>query len=384
MIKKTLILGDHIQALGIARIIGKLGIEVELFNEYRGAVARFSKYCNKFHLFYDENELINKLTLGDFPKNTLIIPTNDKMVKFLADNYKFLNNLFHLAIPKPNIVDICYNKIQTYKTAQKLGIPIPESFFPTKIEDVKDISKIVNYPVIIKPAIMYYFHKITGKKVFLCNSKSELLSNYKKITKIIPTNEVIIQEFISGGASNLYSFCSFVENKNIHGSFIANRIRQKPMDFGISTTFARSVVNLRIEELAGKFLNGINYFGLSEVEFMYDEKIDDYKLIEINPRTWKWHTISNKLNINLLEMMIKYFQGENITEKHNIIDKVGWIERITDSYVALKEILEGRLTLSEYFKSLKIEKESAVLSKDDPLPALMYVILLPYLFYKRG
>jgi len=382
MIKNAIILGDHIQSLGVIRILGKLGINTTLFNDYSLSVARFSKYCNKFVFFNDSKELLSKLLSQE--RNSLVIPTNDKMVKFLADNYQELKGNFLLSIPPPNVIDICYNKINTYKSALNIGVPIPESFFPKDFEELKKISQMINYPVILKPAVMFFFHKATGKKVFFCKTEAELLDAYDRVTKIIPANEVIVQEFLSGGAKNLFSYCSFIANGEIYGSFIANRIRQKPMDFGIATTFAKTVLNKRIEELAVRFLKGINYFGVSEVEFMYDKKIDDYKLIEINPRTWKWHTISNKLNINLLEMMVKYFQVENITEKHNIINEIGWIERITDSYVTIREIFGGRLKLSEYLKSLKLEKESAVLSKSDPLPALMYFILLPYLYYKRG
>jgi predicted ATP-grasp superfamily ATP-dependent carboligase len=117
---------------------------------------------------------------------------------------------------------------------------------------------------------------------------------------------------------------------------------------------------------------------------MYDTNSDEYKLLEINPRTWKWHSISNILNINLIEMLIKHINEIPFEIKNNILKDYAWIEPITDSYVSFKEILKGNLTLKEYIKTLKMPKENAVWSIKDPLPAIMYILLLPYLFIKRN
>jgi len=81
--------------------------------------------------------------------------------------------------------------------------------------------------------------------------------------------------------------------------FVVNRIRQKQWIFGISTCFAKTGNQPTNTIKCRKFLQGINYFGISEVEFMYDPEQQTYKLLEINPRSVKWHTITNLLDINL-------------------------------------------------------------------------------------
>jgi len=155
------------------------------------------------------------------------------------------------------------------------------------------------------------------------------------------------------------------------------------MDFGVATTFAVTVINERVESLAYEFLKKINYTGLSEVEFMYDERINDYKLIEINPRTWKWHSMANIVDINLIEMLIKDVQGQSIEKKRNTIKNLGWIEQLTDAFVMFTEVMKGRMKLKDYIKSIKIRKEYATFDWKDPLPALMYIILSPYLYFTR-
>lgn len=384
MIKSIFILGDHIQSLGISRIAYRLGYSVHLFNHASICLTHFSNTCQKFTKYSSENELLNILLSLKFPdKSTVLIPTNDKLVGFLSDNYIKLIDKYYLSIPSPEITNICYNKKYTYLKAKEIGIPIPDSFFPENLEELQRLISKIRFPVIIKPAIMYKFYKETGKKVYVCNDEKELVENYKRALNIIPQDEVIVQEMLKGGAKNLYSYCSFTADNKIFGSFIANRIRQKPMDFGIATTFAKTVINEKIEHYAEKFLKGIDYFGLSEVEFMYDEIINDYKLIEINPRTWKWHSISNKIGINLIKLLIDYLEEKQVNTFRNTKEGIVWIERLTDTYVAVKEIFKRRIKIREYFDTIDREKEYACWDSNDPLPAIAYLLFLPYLYFKR-
>ncbi|MGK7393546.1 MAG: ATP-grasp domain-containing protein [Candidatus Cyclobacteriaceae bacterium M3_2C_046] len=384
MISKAIILGNHIQGLGVSRICKRLGLEVFLYNDSPVCLTRFSNTCDHFYQFRQEFDLLEKLMqLPVEAENAILMPTNDKMVGFMADHYDQLAKKFFMSIPKPEITDICFDKIKTYKTAKSLGIPIPESHFPENLNQVQELASKLKYPVIIKPAVMFRFYHQVGKKVFLCEDPEQLVYYYQEAIRVIDPSEIIIQEFLDGGARNLFSYGSFCSGEKVWGSFVANRIRQKPMNFGISTTFAKTVKNKEIEAYAHKMLTGIKYFGLSEVEFMYDHKSGDFKLIEINPRTWKWHTITNKLGINLIGMLISYANQQPIKEQHNQQEDQAWIERLTDTYIVANEILKGRMSLADYLQSLKYPKEAACFSWKDPLPGIMYLVLTPYLYYKR-
>ncbi len=384
MITTIILLGNHIQGLGVSRICHKLGLSVHLFNEDQLCVTRFSSSCHEFTQFKGTGGLLRKLLELDVsPHEAVLMPTNDRFVGFMADYYDELGAKYHLSIPSPEITDICYNKIKTYTIAREMGIPIPDSWFPSSEEEIIQLKDQISYPVIIKPAVMHKFYSQLKKKVFLCSNADELMQNFRLATEVIVPEEIIVQEFLSGGPTKLYSFGSFCDGEKVWGSFVANRIRQKPMDFGISTTYARTVVNPRLDELAIRFLTGIGYFGLSEVEFMLDEKTQDFKLIEINPRTWKWHSIANRVGINLIGMMVDQLNKKPLLEQHNRQAGIGWTERLTDTYVVLNEARKGRLNLREYWKTLKTEKEYACFSWKDPLPAVMYIMMSPYLLFKR-
>ncbi|MCF6242182.1 MAG: ATP-grasp domain-containing protein, partial [Bacteroidales bacterium] len=367
MITDIYILGNHIQGLGVSRNAARQGYKVTLFNKSSLSVARFSNTCNKFVKFKNTKHLLQILLQDKIEsKKALLVPTNDALVGFLSENYEKLNQKYFLSIPPEEITQIAFNKRKTYKAAVNAGIPIPESYFPDNEKELLEISEKIKYPVIIKPAVMHDFYAKSGKKVFKCTTKNELIVNYRRAIKIIDKNEIIVQEMLDGGAKNLYSFASYAKNGEVLGSFVANRIRQKPMDFGVATTFVISVINDRVEELAKKFLKHINYTGLSEVEFMYDAKSNDYKLIEINPRTWKWHSMANIVGINLIKMMIDDLQGKNIKPIANTKINVAWVEQLTDFYIVFTEIIKGKMRLSDYYKTWKLKKEYATFDIKDP------------------
>ena len=246
MIKEVIILGNHIQVLGISRIASRLGYKVMLFNDYSLSVARFSNTCNKFIKYKNNQHLLKLLLANKINKNeALLIPTNDMLVGFVSDNYNVLNELYMLSIATKEITDLAFNKINTYKMALRANVAIPESYFPQSIEELNEIETKLKYPVIIKPAIMFNFFKKSGKKVFLCKSKFELYENYKKALKFINNNELIVQEFLTGGAKSLYSFASYSRKGEVIGSFIAGFILIPLLGIKASIIFA-GIINLII------------------------------------------------------------------------------------------------------------------------------------------
>lgn len=403
MIQRVVIFGGHIQALGLARqvaahrrglvignrklVIGEQEpkIEVVIVTDDGCSVARFSRAVDRTIIEPIGNW---SLVIGDLElpeKGTMLFPTNDEAVEMLCGRYDQYKERFALGEPSPEVIELFNNKRTAYRYATTHKVPCPECWYPNTLAEVETLSSSLPYPVVVKPAIMYSFHATFGKKAFRCDNAEELKNIYQRIADAdYPLESILIQEFLSGGPKHLYSYGVMAADGKPLVSIQANRIRQNPMDFGNSTTFAVTCDIPAIETLSGSLLAETKYFGLGEVEWMWDEKAQQYKFLEINTRAWKWHTISNQLGFSFIGAMIDWFDG--VSQKYptmNPKDKVAWVERLTDWTVIAKEILHGRMTLKEVCASYKIKHESAVWSWRDPLPAIMYILLSPILYVKR-
>ena len=381
MVKSLCILGGHIQALGLARQAKQKRVQVSLIVPDGFSVARFSKCVDKTYICKNEDELdlCLKKCQG---KDTMLFPTSDEYIDYIVRNYDSLKELFTIALPELSTVKLFADKTRTYRFAEENNIPHPWSRYPQKLNDVEAMAEQLDYPVVIKPAVMYDFHKKFGKKAFLCENKENLMSKTKEIVAgDYPISGMIIQEYLAGGPKNLYSFGFFAVDGEVKSSIVVNRIRQNPMDFGNSTTFAVTVDVPEIEELSKRSVKIANYTGMGEAEFRFDK--GEYKFLEINTRAWKWHAITNGRGFSFIGDWIDWLNTDKLPQRQEKAETMAWVERFTDFAVILKGVFRGQVSFLEAVRSYRYKKVSAVWSLRDPLPAIMYVLMSPILFIKR-
>lgn len=381
MIRQILVLGGHIQALGVVRQAKKEGIRTVLILTDGWSVARYSRYVDEVRIVHKDKliEILEEYKDTD----SLLFPTSDEFVEILSRNRDFFQTHFVLGIPTCECVDLFNDKKRAYTFCAENNIPHPYCYYPSNLDDVIRISSNINYPVVVKPSTMYTFHSKFGKKAYLCHSKDELFDRCKFISDSdYPISGLLIQEFLSGGAKTLYSFGVFSVNGVPKAWIQANRIRQNPMTFGNSTTFAISCHHHEVEELARSIIKQVNYSGIAEIEFMFDIKTGKYKFLEINTRAWKWHTLSEAFGFGFISEMIRFYNGKEskFSEKH---PTKAWVERLTDYSVICKELIAGRLSFNDVLSSYRISKVNAVWTIVDPLPAFAYLVMSPVLYFKR-
>lgn len=383
---EAVIIGGDFQGLGIARNLARLGVRCIVvapsFN-----ICKCSNFIHKFIKSppLDKQEdfanFLLKLAVDEDIKKAVLYPTSDAAVFILSHHRSKLEQYYLVPTPQWEITRLAYNKKFTYMLAQDVNVPVPKTFYPENEEELYNLA--IDYPVILKPAIIANFIPTANLKAIRANDEKELSQGYRMMASIIDKSEIMIQELIEGGTKNLYSFCSLFREGEVRAKIMAKRERQHPMDFGTATTYAITCDIPQLEELALRILRKMNYYGLSEVEFMFDEKDKVYKLLDINTRTWAWHTLGAKAGVNFSLLLFQDMHNEKPLVKNYEIG-VKWIRELTDVVIILTEISKGTLKVSEYLRSLKGKKELAVFSWKDPLPFVAELLMAPYSFHKRG
>lgn len=382
----ALITGGDFQGLGVIRSLGRRGIPVHVIDNEL-SIGRFSRLCKRFSFAphpADEREYVRFLKeyAREFDGTKWVLyANNDTIVKVLAKNKCTLEDDYLVPTPSWEVIRNVYNKKNTYRLAESLQVPIPKVYYP---QDENDIDRIdVDFPLVIKPATRDLFFERLRKKAILVHDRQQLQRTYREVCRIIDPSEILIQEFIPAGPSNLYSFCPFFKDGKALAAIMARRSRQHPMDFGQATTFAEIVHIPALEEYGTRFLSAIGYYGLAEVEFMYDPRDRIYKLLEINARVWGWHTLAIGAGIDLPYLLYRDMLGQSL-DLPATVKPMKWLRAITDVPTGLLEILKGKMSLGEYVRSLKGGKQHAVFAADDIVPLLMEYLMIPYLWLKRG
>ncbi len=382
----AVVVGGDYQGLGIVRSLGRRGIPVCVVDDEH-SISRFSKYSTKFVKLADlKDEAATVAALLDIGNRLslhgwILYPTRDELVAAFSRHRLELSQTFRVPTPHWESVQWAWDKRKTYQLASELNIPIPLTFC---LEGGGQPSNVkFSPPFAIKPAIKEHFVYATKAKAWRADSREELDALVRKASNFIDPEELIIQEVIPGGGSQQFSYCAFFREGRAVGKMVVKRRRQHPLQFGRASTYVETVDVPILEEFSERFLRAIDYYGLVEVEYKLDPRDSQYKLLDVNARTWGYHTLGATAGVDFSSMLYADQLGLPTDESKGKLG-VGWVRMTTDIPAAFVGLLGGDIDFKSYFKSLKTCDVEAVFSPEDLLPGLAEILLVPYLAFKRG
>lgn len=382
----AIVLGGCFQGLGIVRSLGRHGIPVCVIDD-EASIARYSRYAThavQVGNLRTQEQIVE--TLLDVKQRLnlegwVLYPTREEMVAALSRFRDQLTTSFRVPTPAWETVQWAWDKRNTYRLAEKLAIPIPQTWYPQNLSDLETIT--ANPPFVIKPAIKEHFIYATRAKAWRANNRAELRARFQQASALVEPGEIMVQELIPGDGEQQFSYCAFFKGGHAVGSMVAQRRRQHPFEFGRASTFVETIDQPILETLSTRFLQAINYYGLVELEYKYDKRDGQYKLLDVNARSWGYHSLGQHAGVDFPFLLFADQLGENV-QPCQAQSGIKWVRVTTDIAASAVEILHGRLSWREYIHSLQGVQAEAVFSRNDPLPGLAELALLPYLFLKRG
>jgi predicted ATP-grasp superfamily ATP-dependent carboligase len=380
------VVGGDYQGLGITRSLGRRGRPVVIIDS-EFSISRFSRYATRSVRVDDlltEEKVIESL-LDTARKHNLrgwvLYPTRDETVAAIARHRDVLSEWYRLPTPEWKVVRQAWDKRCTYKLAAELGIPFPKSWFPKSVEELAAVDG--EFPLVIKPAIKEHFFYAARAKAWLAKDRAELIDLYRKASEFTPSDELIIQEYVPGGSSQQYGYGAFFKNGKALGHITTHNQRCHPPQFGRSSTFVQTIDLPILAQHAERFLSAMNYYGLAEIEFRFDEKSGQYKILDVNARTWGYHSIGAAAGPDFAHMVFEDQLGREPAAT-SFKPGVTWVRFCTDLPVGFHGVWLKEWSLWEYLKTLRRVKVEAVFAAEDPLPSVVEWALVPYLAATRG
>jgi predicted ATP-grasp superfamily ATP-dependent carboligase len=164
---------------------------------------------------------------------------------------------------------------------------------------------------------------------------------------------------------------------------VVRRRRQHPPEFGRASTFVETVDLPELESMSVEFLRSIDFYGLAELEYKRDPRDGVLKLLDFNARCWGYHGLGARAGVDFPALLFEDLAGRTPRERHAEIG-VRWVRLVTDLPTGALEIARRRLSVRGYLRTLADADVESVFSRDDPLPGLLELALVPYLVRKRG
>lgn len=176
----------------------------------------------------------------------------------------------YYSLPPEESFAVAENKKKLSDFCRRAHIPVPREYGPDELKILRSNFR----PVVAKPR-----GGIGAEGLYFIGKPEEI-----DVLDRLPLGEYIIQEKI--GDTNAVQGGFFIFNEGNFVSYYGHRrIRTFPPSGGV-TVFSRYEENERIKQRGRELLEKLGWSGLAMVEFLYDERDDEYKVIEINPRVW--------------------------------------------------------------------------------------------------
>lgn len=363
----AIILGGNFVGLGIARSLGKRGVPTWVVDTDKSkCIAQFSKYTKRFIV---SEEPVEELLLREAREHNLdgwvVFPVSDQYVESMAANHDSLKAVYRLITPPLEVTKYALDKRLTYSRATELGIAAPWTSVPKSLTDLDATD--FPFPVILKPAINHHFFPQTNLKALAAANREELKRGYSQMRRYVPAEEILVQEHIPGGGENQFSYCGLCKDGRVYAALVAKRRRQYPVEFGNASTFVETASQPIVEAAGRQFLESIGFDGMAEVEFKFDTRDGKYKILDVNPRPWGWHSLGRAAGIDFPYLLWRQKVGLEASPM-NPPRKAAWIREITD----IVAILRSRSRSADILGLLKIaltgKLTSATFDLLDPVP----------------
>jgi predicted ATP-grasp superfamily ATP-dependent carboligase len=264
---------------GIANLSNKIIWNINIRKDYTSIL----KALERVHKVYD---YIIPFSSDDFQIEALyMISVHIKHYCFLPFNPK-------------NVMQVG-DKAYQYQCCEKLQIPYPITRNVRNIEDYESLETFI-FPIIIKPIKSWNFSNGIFRALEI-KSLNDLEKERGNIVKQINQGVSFIASELIPGHTNgtIVSYMGYrSHNGIILNEWIGRKLAQYPNDYGVFSSASNQCDSV-IVNYGQKILNEMNLFGIIEVEFKYDERDRNYKLMEISLRSTMWHRIGYLSGVNI-------------------------------------------------------------------------------------
>ena len=194
-------------------------------------------------------------------------------------------------------VERVLDKANLYALCAELGVPYPETYEVGEHE-IEEIIEMLAFAFVVKPAHKRKLEKALGRNLIEVEDREEFEEVVAGAREHGAT--VLAQEKVNVEVGRDTSLASYMPPDSADRdplAIVGNAAVRFPA-FGTSCLVER-VEEPAVREHALAVLEETGYHGISEAEFVYDADREEYVLLDVNTRPWKWISMPVAAGANL-------------------------------------------------------------------------------------
>ena len=278
------------QTLVAVRSLGRRGVEVITGDHYSMTPGSLSKYCTaKFKYpdpdqdpegFLDALEAVVLEHKPDDDRPYVLLPIHKESYLIAQHRERFEPHI-SLALPGIDQILQVHNKGTLAAYAQKVGLPMPETWIPGTVEEFHEQLEAMAVPAFLKIR-----ESSSGVGIAKVDTREELEKTFLKFVdqfKLAPGNLPIIQALVPGDD---YCVTTLFNRGKLEACMTYRNLRIYPAKTGPGA-LRETVDAPAMEKVSAEVLGPLDWHGVAELDFRWDgQPASEPKLIEVNPRFW--------------------------------------------------------------------------------------------------
>ncbi len=376
-IKPPLVLvGGGINALSVARHLAPQGITVYALHSTPEAVFA-SRFIHRIYIpmGLDPVEAWFKWMTSaeaEFLHGAVVLPCCDDGIMLIARHRDALENSYRLIEGNDDVLLAMLDKTETYRLAQRAGVPTPKSRPVRTLEDAVEAADWIGYPCALKPRHGHIFRRVFDAKLFVVKDCDELKRFFDLAQQ--QESEMLLTEIIPG-PENLYRSCFTYLDKQFNPLFLLTKrkSRQFPLGFGLGTHHTSDQYpDPEVAEMGLRFMRGVGLTGYGSVEFKRDPRDGQLKLMECNARFVLIHEMLELSGIPASLLVYNRLADLPLPHESNR-RSVNILLPLSDLKACIQLHRRGELTAKEWLISMARPQHFLIFRWNDPGPWLALV-----------
>lgn len=279
----------HHGGVGAIRSLGRLGIPVYAVTEDSWTPAAVSRYLKDRFVWRttgleDPAWLIAELLdIGRrVGRPTVLVPTDDEIAVLIAEHAAELRGAFLIPEIEPTLPRRLASKRGLYELCREHGVPTPWAAFPTNPDELNTVALQATFPLVVKNLEAFERHRaraVGGTTVV--HNATELRSLARGWGDEF---SVVLQDYLPRGNAEDWivdAYCDASSTPLVQ--FTGVKVRSLPPHAGM-TSSASARPNPKLVEMTTHFVKRIGYRGAVDLDWRFDPRDGDYKLLDFNPR----------------------------------------------------------------------------------------------------
>ena len=366
----AIVLGGSQNALSVARNLAQQGIEVLAVN-YPYEAVRFSRYARYIRLGNGGSpETWEQFLLSsesDRFRGSVLLPCSDEAISIVVNNWHALSRKFLLEETDHKIRCELLDKFATYRRAEEAGIPTVSYSLVRTREELDRVPSALRFPMIMKP-LYSPDRRLLKFKAALIADPEELIRRFNAAAAV--GVGVVLMEYIPGGDDRLCSYYTYLDEQGNPLVHFTKRVKRRfPLESGDGTYHITDWIP-EAADLGLRFFRHINFRGLGNIEFKWDERDGTLKVIEANARFTNSDCLVSRSGINLALITYNRITGRPQPPVFDYKKSLVLCRPIEDAFAAWMLLKAGRLRLSEWLVELHRVDLLPFFEWRDPMPAL--------------